>query len=168
FVYESELHESSASISHREFSNLAIEGEIAVRLGADLEPESVMAVIELHNLVLRSTPRSLQELIANNGIHAGVVLPPSPTPWGDRPESGSLRVFADDRLIEEADMYGVPGGPEGSLEWLKRHLQDHGLELGEGMLILTGTPLGMNPVRPGDKVRVEADGLEPVEMTVVA
>ncbi len=35
-------------------------------------------------------------------------------------------------------------------------------------LVLTGTPLSLIPVRPGDSVRVTAEGLGAVEVAVVA
>jgi 2-keto-4-pentenoate hydratase len=74
-LFSNEFHRSGASLCCEKYANLAIEGEIAVRIGADGAPESVFPVIELHHLVLRSEPRILQELIANNGLNAGAVFP---------------------------------------------------------------------------------------------
>ena len=65
-------------------------------------------------------------------------------------------------------MSGVPGGPAGSMEWLRRHLAAYSLALCPQQLVLTGTPLGLIPIRPGDSVRVTAEGLGSVEATVVA
>ena len=50
---------------------------------------------------------------------------------------------------------------------LRRHLEAHGLALRPRQLVLTGTPLGLYPVRPGDTVRVTARRLGIVEATVV-
>jgi hypothetical protein len=94
-VYETESYPSGAELSHASYTNLAIEGELAVRLGdgvrrrtkrrdflwVSLESVSsteivrVFPVIELHNYVFRSATPALQELVANSGLHAGVVLP---------------------------------------------------------------------------------------------
>ncbi len=56
-------------------------------------------------------------------------------------------------------MSGVPGGPVGSVEWLRRNLEAYALSLRPRQLVLTGTPLGLYPVRPGDAVRVTAERL---------
>ncbi len=64
-------------------------------------------------------------------------------------------------------MSGVPGGPAGSVQWLRGHLEAYGLTLRPRQLVLTGTPLGLYPVRPDDTVRVTAGRLGTVEATVV-
>jgi 2-keto-4-pentenoate hydratase len=169
-VHETELHPSGVELSHASYANFAIEGELAVRLGDDAEIEHVFPVIELHNYVFRSETPNLQELIANNGVHAGVVLPAAEgARWrGDEPLRGALQVEVNDRTVEEGSMSGVPGGLAGSVEWLRRHLAAHGLTLRPQQLVLTGTPLSLIPVRPGDGVRVTAEGIGSVEATVVA
>ena len=52
------------------------------------------------------------------------------------------------------------------VEWLRRNLTAYGLTLRPQQLVLTGTPLGLYPVQPGDSVRVMAKGLGSVEATV--
>ncbi len=170
-LYDTELHPSGSQISSAAYAELAIEGELAVRLGDDGRIATVFPVIELHNYVFRGEPPTLAELIANNGVHAGVVLPPpsAETPWrGDEPPTGRLTVRIDGACVEEGPMDGVPGGPVGSLRWLAAHLADHGLPLRPGQLILTGTPLGLIRVRPGARVEVSAEGLGVVEATIGA
>jgi 2-keto-4-pentenoate hydratase len=170
FLYETELYPSGAELSHASYANLAIEGELAVRLGDDAEIVRIFPVIELHNYVFRSEPRYLQELVANNGLHAGVVLPSTEdAQWhSEEPLDGTLRVEINSRTVGEGPMSGVPGGPAGSVEWLRRNLAAYGLTLYPQQLVLTGTPLGLYPVRPGDSVCVTAEGLGSVEATVIA
>ena len=171
-MYETELHPSEVKLSHASYANLAIEGELAVRLGDDAEIARVFPVIELHNYVFRSKTPNLQELIANNGVHAGVVLPATEegAEWrGDQPLTGTLRVEINGRTVEEGSMSGVPGGPAGSVEWLRRHLAAYGLALRPWQLVLTGTPLSLIQIRPGgDGVRVTAEGLGNVEAMIGA
>ncbi len=169
FVYGTELYPSEATLSYASYANLAVEGELAVRLDDDAQIARVFPIIELHNYVFRSESPSLQELVANNGVHAGVVLPVAEGAWwrGDEPLRGALRVEIDGRTVEEGPMSGMPGGPAGSVEWLRRHLAAHGLALRPHQLVLTGTPLSLTPVRHGDSVRVTAEGLGAVEATVV-
>jgi 2-keto-4-pentenoate hydratase len=155
FLYDTELHPSGATLSHASYANLAIEGELAVWLGDDAEFARVLPVIELHNYVFRSETPTLQELIANSGLHAGVVLPDTDgTEWsGEEPLDGVLRVEINDRAVEEGSMFGVPGGPAGSVGWLRQHLEVHGLALRPRQLVLTGTLLGLYPVRPDSRLR---------------
>ena len=169
FVYEAEIYPSGATLSHASYANLAVEGELAVRLGDEAEIARVFPVIELHNYVLRSETPNLQELVANSGLHAGAVLPDTDgTGWnGEEPLDGVLRIEINGRTVEEGSMSGVPGGPAGSVRWLRRHLEAHGLALRPRQLVLTGTPLGLYPVRPDDTVRVTAGRLGTVEARVV-
>jgi 2-keto-4-pentenoate hydratase len=169
FLYDTELYPSGAVLSHAAYANLAVEGELAVRLGDDAEIVRIFPVIELHNYVFRSETPTLQELVANSGLHAGVVLPDAEgAEWsGEEPLDGVLRVEINGKTVEEGSMSGVPGGPTGSVRWLRRHLEAHGLTLRPRQLVLTGTPLGLYPVRPGDTVRVTAGRLGTVEATVV-
>src|SRR5215831_9369327 len=86
-VFAGELHRSGCTLDPSRYAGLAIEGEFAVRIACDIPGVEwlernlaqaiswVFPVIELHNYVLRSSGLRAQELIANNGIHAGVVLP---------------------------------------------------------------------------------------------
>ena len=74
-LFESELRCSGARLDRSSFTNLAIEGEMAARIGEDGEIAALFPAIELHNLVFRSEPKTLAELIVNNGLNAGVVLP---------------------------------------------------------------------------------------------
>ena len=170
FLYHTELYRSGAKLSYALYANLAIEGELAVGLGADAEIERVFPVIELHNYIFRSKIANLQELITNNGLHAGVVLPTTDgAQWrGGELLDGTLRVEINGRMVEDGSMSGVPGGPAGSVEWLRRHLPAYGLALHPWQIILTGTPLSLIPVRPGDSVRVTAERLGTVEARVVS
>ena len=168
-LYDTELHACGSELSHGSYANLAIEGELAVRLGEGGRIAQVFPVLELHNYVLRGQPPTLQELVANNAVHAGVVLPDpaSGAQWeGGEPLSGRLSVRINGICVDEGPMDGVPGGPAGSLRWLARHLADHGLPLQPGQLVLTGTPLALIPVRPGDHVAVTADRLGSVTALV--
>lgn len=169
FVWREEVHLGASTVSAAAYANLAIEGEVAVRIGADGQATALFPVIELHNHVFRGNPRTLAELIANNGIHAGVVLADtSEVPWSvDRPIEGHLELFINDRLVEEGSLTGAPGGPAGSLRWLESHLRELGLSLVPGQIVLTGAPLSLISVVAGDHVRVIAEGLGTVSIDVV-
>lgn len=167
-LFAGELHRTGARLSHARYARLAIEGELAGRIGDDGELRAVFPVIELHHHVFRGTPPTLAELIANNGLQAGVVLP-DPAVSGPLDRAATrLRIEINGALVEAGDADGVPGGPRGSLGWLARHLDQRGRRLQPGQLVLLGTPLGLHPVHRGDRVRVVAESLGEVTAAITA
>ncbi|MBL29133.1 MAG: hypothetical protein CMM50_16495 [Rhodospirillaceae bacterium] len=168
-LFESELRPSGVELDHRNFANLAIEGEMALRVGPDGGIAAAFPIIELHNFVFRRPQKTLVELVANNGINTGVVLPEDETPWpGTSTRVGTvLGVTLNGESIETGDLWPLPGGAEESLAWLKDNLGPAGLPLREGDLVLAGTPLGLHPLKPGDHVAVTLDGAPKVECRVV-
>ncbi|MGC8639045.1 MAG: 2-keto-4-pentenoate hydratase [Isosphaeraceae bacterium] len=160
------------TLDHTRFAGLAIEGELAIRLGRDLACgdmsdeevaqalESVFPVIELHHYVLPETGCSLTALIASGGMHAGLVFPRRETVCEGRiPEVGSVEVIINDRIVGATGEPWTMGSPAASLRWLTSRLARLGLHLHLGQIILTGSPLPLFPVAAGDRVNVEARAL---------
>ncbi len=167
-VFATELHRSGAVLDAALFSSLAIEGELAVRIGADLAIATVFPVIELHNALFRGAVRSSQELIANNTLHAGVILPaveisrPDPAEFGRSP----IFVFRNGELLGSATGSAMPGGPAASVDEVAGHLATTGGALAPGQIVLTGSPLPLYPVGPGDHVVVRGPHGTQVEFFV--
>jgi 2-keto-4-pentenoate hydratase len=157
-LFESELRRSGVRLSASSFANLAIEGEMAARIGDDGKITALFPVIELHNLVFRSEPKTLAELIVNNGLNAGVVLPDAEANDGARRHEGAprLRVLVNGDLIDEGELWSLPGGGAASVTWLEENLKRRGGKLLPGHLVLTSTPLGIHRVHPGDHIEVFA------------
>ena len=178
-IWSGELHPSGAALPVNIFDGPAVEGEFAVRLAEDIPGAgwlrgrewdavaSAFAVIELHNYVFRNPPPTAQELIGNNALHAGIVLPRDEPPLA-RP----------DRLLEEwvavaknGEPLGtgwgrdLPGGPFASIARLAEHLGRFGIRLRRGQLILTGTPLPLYRVKEGDRIEVTCGRSGPVIAT---
>ena len=167
-LYADELHRSGAAISCARHANLAIEGEMAVRLGEDGAIAAAFPIVELHNYVYRGPKPTLAELIANNGLNAGVVLPDKEPALADAGplDATELEVTLNGTPLERGPLWGF-GSPEATLRWLRDHLGRHGLALQPGQLILAGTALRLHPVRPGDHLAVSAGAFGSVRMTVV-
>ena len=158
-LFESEIRRSAARLDHASFANLAIEGEMAIRFGARGAIVAAFPIIELHNLVFRGEPKTLPELIVNNGMNAGVVLPDEETGVSLLDdENATLRVLLNGECIDEGKLWSMAGGAMAALAWLEASLKRCGMTWAPGQLILTGTPLGIHPVRPGDHVEVQAGG----------
>jgi len=176
-LFDRECHDSGARLSHASFANLAVEGELAVRLAKDLPPstldgeeyldaiESIFPVIELHHYVLRSPKPRVQELIASNGMHAGFVV--AEPPHGRRlDDMQNLTILLNGEKLGESDAPWTMSDPVSSLRWIAGRLREHGLGLSRGQVILTGSPLPLFAVNPGSQIVVDAPPLGRCRVTV--
>jgi 2-keto-4-pentenoate hydratase len=177
-VFDTGCVPAGPRLTHAGYADLAIEGELAIRLSQDLprgplsDDEyigaigSVFPVIELHHYVLPATGRPVAALIASGGMHAGLVLAEQETACSGRvPLVRGVEISLNDR---RAGMTGEPwtmGGPATTLRWLTTHLAEWGLQLLRGQVILTGSALPLFRVNPGSRVTVEA---RPLGRTSVA
>jgi 2-keto-4-pentenoate hydratase len=171
-IFDTGCFRSGACLSHGCFANLAVEGELAVRLGADLfgpavskqacweAVEAVFPVIELHHYVVPEAWPPGQWLIASGGMHAGFVFDEG------GPGCSGLAKFAHNLSIRINEaVVGAVGGSESlicpieSLLRLTGRLAQVGLQLWKGQVILTGSPMKLYPVAPGSRIVVEAPPL---------
>src|SRR3984957_6630049 len=151
-LFRSEIHSSGETLRYRAYANPAIEGEMALR-------------IELHQFVFRAPRKTLAELVANNGINAGVVIPEhleatSLEDWANAP---TLSISVNGVNVETGALWAMAGGAPEALEWLRCDLRRFGEGLKPGDLVLAGTPLGLHPVQAGDHVAVSIDGKDRVD-----
>ena len=148
-LWASEEHRDAVTLARNTFANLAIEGEIAVSLRHDIEPENaslkhitdavdqVFTVIELHNLVFRGDHPRGAELIANNAIHAGVVYSRG-VPPPQAPTDIDLSVVLDGHVAEHWLNRRWPDDVLMALPWLVAELAKKGHQLKAGHRVLTG------------------------------
>jgi 2-keto-4-pentenoate hydratase len=159
YLYESEVRRTGDTLDVTAFAHLAIEGEMALRIGDDGQIAAAFPVIELHHFVFRGPRKTLAELVANNGLNAGLVLPDEA--WlSSRAYVASgvtLSIRVNDRVLGSGDLWPLPGGPTTSLGWLRHHLAEFELALVPGQIVLAGTPLGLYPVEAGDHIAVFID-----------
>jgi len=168
-LFGSEIRKPRQAIHFNSFANLAIEGEMALRVGDNGAIEAVFPVIELHHFVFRGERKSLPELIANNGLNGGFVLPneawQASRKYAARP--GALSVHVNGKQIARGDLWPMSGGAEASLDWLGRHLAEFGYRLRPGQIVLAGTPLDLYPVQVGDRISVFVDDRIGAECSVL-
>jgi 2-keto-4-pentenoate hydratase len=179
-VFETEIRRSGVSLDPGHFDGLAIEGEFAVRLATDIPDAdwlrshaaetiaSGFAVIELHNYVFRNVPHDAQELIGNNAIHAGAVLPAAEPPMREASEllHAAIQVSVNGAVLGTATGTALPDGPFGSLIRLAEHLARYGRMLRRGQIVLTGSPLPLYRVSDGDVIEVRSDKSSTVTVSV--
>lgn len=163
-LFCSELRSSGETLEYGGYANLAIEGEMGIRIGTAGTIVAAFPVIELHHLVFRGPRKTLVELIANNGMNFGAVISRDDIamPFEHWAGARTLAVTVNGDEIDSSELWAVPGGAVEAIRWLRRHLEQHGVSIAPGNLVLTGTPLGLHAVLPGDRVAVLVDGRERV------
>jgi len=178
-LWSSEQHPSGTTLSQGDFANVAVEAELGVTLGRDIEhdvpgPTGVVAAIadvvvavELHNLVLRGGDPTGPELIANNAIHAGVVL----SPGIESPPAGTavdLKLEFDGVSIDAWSDRRWPDDVLSALPWLARELARHGHRLEAGQLVLVGAWGPPRPLQEPVQVTACSETLGLAEATFIA
>ncbi len=171
-LFDTECHPNGVHLSSSRFANLAVEGEMAVRLSRDLPglPLSVeecreaialvFPVIELHHYVLPGAWPPGQWLIASNGMHAGFVSAEAQTRCsGLATFAHSLRIRINEVVVGAVEDAASLTCPIESLRWLAGRLAQLGLRLCKGQVILTGSPMKLYPVASGSRIVVEAPPL---------
>jgi 2-keto-4-pentenoate hydratase len=169
-LFADEVLEDRTCVNPNEFCQLSIEGEMALRIGENCQIEAAFPVIELHNFVFRATKKTLSELIANNGINAGIVLPNDH--WQRSKayisKEASLALKINGKNVGIASLWPKEGGPKQSLNWLINHLEDYGLKLMPGNIVLAGTTMGLYPVKDEDEIIVYIDEQPTVRCSIKA
>ena len=167
-LFESEIHECGVELSADHFYGLAIEAEMAIKIGENGTIHSIFPVIELHNFVFRAPKKSLSELIANNGLNRGVIL--SQENWQTSAavyeETSILSLEINGSEIDSGVMWPMEGGPQSSLDWLEKHLREHDLKIKTADIILGGTALGLHKVQYGDHIDLKINGKIAVQCTI--
>jgi 2-keto-4-pentenoate hydratase len=164
-LFRSEIRSSGETLRHRAYANPAIEGEMALRIGVDGGIAAAFPVIELHQLVFSAPRKTLAELVPNNGINAGAVIPEhlKAASLEDWANARTLSIFVNGVSVEAGALWAMAGGAPEALEWLRGDLRRFGEILKPGDLVLAGTPLGLHPVQGGDHVVVSIDGKDCVD-----
>ncbi|MCI0426842.1 MAG: hypothetical protein L0387_09560 [Acidobacteria bacterium] len=179
-VFASEMRTSGSILDPSQFECLAVEGEFAFRLREEIPTSawlrenrqraiaSGFPVIELHNYVFRRRTPTAEELIANNALHAGVVLPLEETSACDPCElvNEEISICKNGKILGTAAGSEVSGGPLESLVWLADRLGDFGFQLKQDQVILTGSPLPLLTVHVGDRIAVQCKRLGFVECVI--
>ena len=148
-LWKDELHLDGVTLEKSNFTNPAMEAEFGIVLNRDLTPElvnldyildsieTIHPIIEIHNLVFNGDPPFGAELLANNAIHAGVVIG-KPTKANIKSEITDLKLIFDKEIIDTWSDKEWPHDMLSEVEWLVKEQDKIGNILKKGNLILTG------------------------------
>ncbi|MDA9629542.1 hypothetical protein N9S67_00945 [Candidatus Pelagibacter sp.] len=164
FLWKSELYTSGIKLNKKDYTNPAMEAEFGIILNRDIKPElssfdyilesieGVYSLIEIHNLVFHGNEPYGAELLANNAIHAGVVLGSEKKVPINETET-NLKLVYDKEVIDEWNGKRWPLDMLYEVNWLVKEQFKKNNYLKKGDLILTGA-YGF-PVPINDKKLVE-------------
>ena len=148
-LWKNELHISGVSLSKKNYSNPAMEAEFGIILNRDLklEPisfkyilesiESIHPLIEIHNLIFYGDAPHGAELLANNAVHAGVILGPE-TKFPKSNQSTDLKLIYDKEIVGAWSDKKWPHDMLSEVVWLVKEQAKINNILKKGDLILTG------------------------------
>jgi 2-keto-4-pentenoate hydratase len=159
------IHHGQTELAWTNYVQCAVEPEFVLSIGQDVdddvtdERELIDAIewvapgIEVHNFKFWLGAPSSQELIASNGIHAGLVVGKQRVPPAECDfDMEGVGIFRDDELMASGIGAEIMGGPLKSLRWLIGRLRQEGERLRAGQLVIPGSPVELVSVRPNDRI----------------
>jgi 2-keto-4-pentenoate hydratase len=164
YLWKSELYASGVKLIKKDYTNPAMEAEFGVMLNRDIKPEpisfdymlqsieGIYPLIEIHNLVFHGNEPYGAELLANNAVHAGVVLGPETKLPIEKIET-DLKLIYDNEIMDTWNKKIWPVDMLSELNWLVNELAKNNNYLKKDDLILTGA-YGF-PVPINDKKLIE-------------
>ncbi|MDA9631326.1 hypothetical protein N9S64_01420 [Candidatus Pelagibacter sp.] len=164
YLWKNELYPSGVQLNKKNYTNPAMEAEFGVILNRDIIPElssfnyisnsieGIYPLIEIHNLIFYSDEPYGAELLANNAIHAGVVLGSEKKVPVNKIKT-NLKLIYDKEIIDTWNGKIWPIDMLNEVDWLVKEQAKNDNHLKKGDLILTGA-YGF-PVPINDKKLIE-------------
>lgn len=176
-LHANTIYQSGATLDHSRYGRLCIECELAAVLGKTLlarhapysreqiadAVETIAPALELvddRNADYSDISTLVLTLIADNAWNAGIVLGPALRDW-QHLDLASLHGKVSINGQPAAEGYGrdVLGHPFEALRWLVNTVAGQGKDVHEGMIVMTGTMIATQFVKPGDQLSFTVDGL---------
>jgi 2-keto-4-pentenoate hydratase len=166
-LWKNELHSNGSILKKINYANPAMEAEFGIILNRDINPnsasfkyilesiETIHPIIEIHNLVYNGEPPYGAELLANNAIHAGVVIG-DPIKEKMSLHITDLQLIFDNEVIDTWSDKKWPNDMLSELEWLIREQSKIGNILKKGDLILTGAYGLPTPIDDKEVIEVKS------------
>lgn len=172
-VYTDRLYESGITLNYKDYVNIGVETEIAVRLASDLPSAgapydrysagaavaSLMPAIEvIDDRNCDYTSPDILTGIADNAWNFGLIYGPETTDF-----SSIDLVTLQGRMVINGEKVGegfggdVLGHPFESLAWLANLLASRGQMLKANDYILTGSVVASHWLKPGDQMTTQFD-----------
>ena len=173
-LWKSELHENGVELDKRNFSNPAMEAEFGVKLSRDINPklvsfeyiqdsiDSIYPLIEIHNLVFNGDEPYGAELIANNALHAGIILGPKNKVLKGK-KITDLKLIYENKTVDKWTNKNWPHDILSKVEWLVKEKAKINVILKKNYLILTGAYGFPVPIKNNTLIKVSSSEFGIVE-----
>lgn len=127
--------------------------------------EAVAPAMEIIDSRYENFRFSLADVVADNCSSSGFVVGPWVSPDVDLSNRGMIVEF-DGRPVQVGSTAAILGHPARSLAEAARVVADHGMQLEAGWIVLAGAATAATHLRPGVHVRLVAEALGQVEISV--
>jgi len=173
YLWKSELYTSGIELNKKDYTNPAMEAEFGVILNRDIKPEissfdyilesieGIYPLIEIHNLVFHGNEPYGAELLANNAIHAGVVLGLETKLPTNKLET-DLKLIYDNEIMDTWVNKKWPVDMLSEVNWLVKEQAKSNNYLKKGDLILTGAYGFPVPINDKKIIEVTSSAFGPV------
>ena len=173
-LWKSELYKSGVELNKKDYSNPAMEAEFGVKLNRDIDPklvsfdyilnsiDSIYPLIEIHNLVFNGEEPYGAELLANNALHAGVILGPK-NEFSKDQKITDLKLIYDNKTIDSWTDKKWPFDMLSEVEWLVKEQAKINVILKKDDLILTGAYGFPVPINNNTLIKVSSSEFGDVE-----
>ena len=177
-LWKHELHQNGVELNKKDYFNPAMEAEFGVILNRDINPElvsfdyilesvqSIYPLIEIHNLVFNGNEPNGAELLANNAIHAGVILGPE-NKLPKNSETTDLKLIFDNKEVDKWIDKKWPFDMLGEIEWLVKDKATTNNILKKNDLILTGAYGFPVPINEKKLIEVTSSAFGDVSSTFI-
>jgi len=174
YLWKSELHESGVTLNKKDYTNPAMEAEFGVILNRDIKSElasfeyilqsieGIYPLIEIHNLVFNGEEPYGAELLANNALHAGVILGPK-NEFSKDQKITDLKLIYDNKTIDTWTDKKWPFDMLSEVEWLVKEQAKINVILKKDDLILTGAYGFPVPINNNTLIKVSSSEFGDVE-----
>ena len=175
-LWKSELYKSGVELNKKNYSNPAMEAEFGVKLNRDIDPklvsfdyilnsiDSIYPLIEIHNLVFNGEEPYGAELLANNALHAGVILGPK-NEFSKDQKITDLKLIYDNKIIDTWTDKKWPFDMLSEVEWLVKEQAKINVILKKDDLILTGAYGFPVPINDKKFIEVKSSSFGDVKAT---
>ncbi len=169
----------SREVKASDFCRLAVEGEIAFVVTKNLRgpgitnadvimaTAGIMGAVELVDCRIKGWKPNISEAIADNSLHAGIILGSFIKPLAsfDLSHEGVI-LRKNNRLLSSACGVEALGDPVNVVTWLANKLTESGREIRAGQVILTGSLTEFFFVAPGDVMDVSFSNLGRIQFAI--
>ena len=175
-LWKNELYADGVRLNKKNYTNPAMEAEFGIKINRDLNPklissnyiidsiEAIYPLIEIHNLIFYGDKPHGAELLANNAVHAGIVLGTE----NKLPKNNittDLKLIYDEEIIDTWSDKKWPYDMLSEVQWLVKELAKINNILKKGDLILTGAYGFPVPINNKELIEVTSSAFGDVKTT---